>query len=188
MCTHEFHTDCFIKATLHFLDNNNFQEGRCHTCRAHIVRDEMIQEVYNERRENQDAQVIKFLLETHPEFKDDVKSLLDTQKNHKSKMGEAKKKIEGLKREFGNTVAMAKEFIKDTAKIFNTRKQNLDEYKALTTASRNHTSNVNRFLGKWGIPSEWCLSSTLRMIAGPLQYAPRRRLWSWKRYLNNPFH
>ena len=187
MCTHEFHTDCFLKASLRLLDNNNFQTGRCHVCQVHIVTDAMMEELVAERNINSDRNLIKFLLETHPEFKDEVKSLINTQKKHKSKMIGAKKKIEGLKREFGDHIAMAKDFIKDTINAFNTRKQNLVEYQALTTASRNHTLNINRFLGKWGIPSEWCLFDALRGIAGPLQYAPRRRLWAWKHYIQNPF-
>ena len=173
LCNHKFHTRCLITEMYRFIGpNRSIAQSVCSECRAHIIPNDIIDIIHNDDRDGEiEDRTIKFMWETDPKFKNQIKAFKGSfvkAKKNKSLMKRASKAIIA---EFKEAIAPAKRFIEHAIKVSKEKLHALAEYKNYTSAMSGYTLAKNNIFRNWGVKL-WSIRDALRNMPDAMRLIP----------------
>jgi hypothetical protein len=173
LCNHKFHTRCIITEIYRFIGPNRpITHSVCSECGAHIIPNDIIEIIHGEDRDAEiENRTIKFMWETEPKFKNQLKAFKDSYvkaKKNKNAMNKASKTIIA---EFKEAIAPAKRFIEHAIKVSKEKLHALAEYKNYTSAMSGYTLTKNNIFRIWGVKL-WSIRDALRNMPDAMTLIP----------------
>lgn len=159
-CNHQFHTRCFFRqAVMH----NDIAEMRCNTCNIILIPVDILHEAEAIQGNEGKNEIIQYLWENEPDFKNEIVTISDATKTSASTMRELSIKkreiIKNFKEEHSETISLLKEKVRETKKAYH----KISEYKAGSKIWNALQSKKTKFIAKWGV-TPYNLRQALRNI------------------------
>ena len=176
LCNHKFHTRCLISEIYRFMRGPNrvVTLCACVICNNYIIPNDIVDGINNEEFDNDiENRTIKFMWETEPKFRNDIKNIKNSIINHHSNERKMMRASQSIKKTFKETVAPARRLIEEAKSIALKKLRALTEYKNYTSALGTTKRTTNKFRAIWGV-NIWNLRNALHTLPEALRAIPQR--------------
>lgn len=180
MCNHTAHTLCFMRhaATRNlYLHNMN-----CHECDTPVVPMDIVLEAQALNHPNNEAQIVKFMWETEPDFKNDLKTLRKFQANIGKSSSALKSKHKAILAQHKEDIDVHVQIIKYKVEEAQKKYKTCEEYKTISKLMSVYSTAYMKFVKRWGVEG-WTIRHVLRNIQGAkslVPNTPRHNLYQYK--------
>jgi hypothetical protein len=166
MCNHKFHTLCFIR---HYA-TTNLSDTRCRECNIHVVPGDILQEAEALVNPESRNEIIKFLWETDPDFKSDLKGLYSLKTEQKKQSIMCFRKQREILVKHNEEIEPVVDLMRDVVKKHKNEYKKSDEYIATKKVGTKYHLAKLKFNRRWGV-RVWELRDSLKKIPGAEKYA-----------------